>query len=129
RPDTDDPYPQLAQTAVQQGERAAKNILASIEGREQQPFRYNDKGVLVTIGRNRGVADTYGLRFTGLPAWIAWLVVHLILLVGFRSRILVLVSWIYIYVTYDFAGRIMHQRKRFPAAVPSLPGADREGER
>lgn len=113
-PYADEPYPQLAQTAVQQGERAAKNIIADIEGKPPRPFRYRDKGVLVTIGRNRGVAQTYGLRFTGFPAWFAWLAIHIVLLVGFRNRILVLVSWIYNYITFDFAVRIMHQRRRFP---------------
>ncbi len=113
-PQTGEPYPQLGQTAVQQGRRAGRNIVRDLENRPRQPFAYDDKGVLVTIGRNRGVADVAGLQFTGFPAWIAWLAIHLMLLVGFRNRLLVLTSWIYNYVTYDFAVRILRNVRTFP---------------
>ena len=113
-PETGEPYPQLGQTAVQQGRHAGRNILLALANRPVRPFKYQDKGVLVTIGRNRGVADLYGHQFTGLPAWIAWLGVHLLLLVGFRNKLLVMASWIYSYVTYDFAVRILRQRRSFP---------------
>ena len=113
-PKTGEPYPRLGQTAVQQGRHAGRNIRLALADRPAEPFEYRDKGVLVTIGRNRGVADLHGLQFTGLPAWIAWLGVHLMLLVGFRNKVLVLTSWIYSYVTYDFAVRILRQRRPFP---------------
>ena len=106
-------YPQLGQTAVQQGTLVARNIRRSIAGQTQLPFRYHDKGVLVTIGRNKGVAEVSGVEITGLLAWLAWLGVHLMLLVGFRNRLLVLASWIYSYVTYDFAVRVIRQRRQF----------------
>lgn len=113
-PKTGAPYIQLAQTAVQQGRQTGQNILRNIAGLPSKPFEYNDKGVLVTIGRNRGVADVAGSQFTGFPAWVAWLGIHLVLLVGFRNRLLVLMSWIYSYVTYDFAVRILRNVKTFP---------------
>ncbi|MEZ4521815.1 MAG: NAD(P)/FAD-dependent oxidoreductase [Thermomicrobiales bacterium] len=113
-PETDEPYPQLAQTAVQQGERTGKNILRAVRGKPLKPFHYADKGVYVTMGRNKGVAQVARLEFTGFPAWFAWLGIHLILLAGFRNRILVLTSWIYSYFTYDFAVRVIHRRRRFP---------------
>lgn len=113
-PDTDKLFPQLAQTAVQQGAHAGQNILRSIRNQALQPFRYNDKGVYVTMGRNKGVAQVSGFEFTGFPAWLAWLGIHLILLVGFRNRVMVLASWIHSYVTYDFAVRVIHRRHQFP---------------
>ena len=111
---TGEPYPQLAQNAVQQGAHIAQNILGDLAGQPALPYRYKDKGVYVTIGRNKGVAQVSGFEFTGLPAWIAWLGIHLILLAGFRNRLLVLASWIYSYVTYDFAVRVIHRRRQFP---------------
>lgn len=113
-PATGEPYPQLGQTAVQQGAHAGRNILRTLSGSSANPFEYTDKGVLVTIGRDRAVADLYGLQFTGRLAWFAWLGIHLMLLVGFRNRLLVLTSWIYSYVTYDFAVRILRRRRAFP---------------
>lgn len=112
--DTGEPYPQLAQTAVQQGALVAENILRTMRQQPRRSFRYSDKGVYVTIGRNKGVAQVAGLEFTGLPAWLAWLGIHLILLVGFRNRVMVLASWIHSYVTYDFAVRVIHRRRPFP---------------
>lgn len=111
---TGEPYPQLAQNAVQQGAHIAENILRDAADQPPRPYRYKDKGVYVTIGRNKGVAEVSGFEFTGLPAWIAWLGIHLILLAGFRNRLLVLASWIYSYVTYDFAVRVIHRRRPFP---------------
>lgn len=113
-PETGEPFPQLGQTAVQQGTHVGRNILRDAAGQPMQRFTYSDKGVFVTIGRNRGVADVSGLQFTGFPAWVAWIVIHLMLLAGFRNRVLVLVSWIYNYVTYDFAVRILRERRAFP---------------
>ena len=113
-PKTGKPFPQLGQNAVQQGAHTGRNILRAVVGQPMLPFRYNDKGVLVTIGRNRAVADFSGIQITGFPAWVAWLVIHLMLLVGFRNRVLVLISWIFNYVTYDFAVRILRNVRSFP---------------
>lgn len=90
--------PQVAQVAMQQGARAAKNIAASLEGRPLKPFEYFDFGVLAVIGRNAAVADMAGRTFTGFPAWVLWLAIHLVKLIGFRNRALVLVNWAWNYL-------------------------------
>lgn len=113
-PDTGEPFPQLGQTAVQQGRLAGRNIARDMRGLPPMPFSYDDKGVWVTIGRNKGVAQFAGREFAGPFAWVAWLVIHLMLLAGFRNRLLVLISWIYNYVTYDFAVRVILRRHVFP---------------
>lgn len=118
-PDTGEPFPQLGQNAVQQGKQAALNILRDMRGKPPKPFRYSDKGVWVTIGRNKGVAQFMGREFTGLFAWLAWLFIHLMLLASFRNRLLVFMSWVYSYVTYDFAVRIIHRRRLFPSQTPA----------
>lgn len=108
------PLPQVAPTANQQGAWAARNILRRIHGKRELPFRYRDKGNLVTIGRNHAVGEVKGLRFSGHMAWLTWLAVHIYYLTGFRNRLMVLGNWIYSYFTYDFAVRVIHQRHQFP---------------
>ena len=71
------------------------------------PFRYIDKGNLATIGRARAVADVKGLHFGGFAAWVAWLVVHLLYLVGFQNRLLVLIRWAYSFVTRNRGARLI----------------------
>ncbi|MHA3771722.1 NAD(P)/FAD-dependent oxidoreductase [Verrucomicrobiota bacterium sgz303538] len=94
------PLPGVAPVAIQQGQHAAENILAAISGEPLQPFHYHDKGSMATIGRRAGVADIGGFRFGGLLAWLAWLLVHLIFLIGFRNRIFVLFEWAWAYFTF-----------------------------
>jgi NADH dehydrogenase len=93
--------PQIAPVAIQQGRAAARNIARSLAGQPPEPFRYRDQGQLATIGRSRAVANVFGLRFSGRTAWWVWLVVHVMKLVGFRNRAVVLVNWAYSYFTYD----------------------------
>jgi NADH dehydrogenase len=100
-------YPMVAPVAIQQGKRAGRNILALIAGEPQQPFRYFDKGQMATIGRRAAVFDAFGVRLTGFLAWIGWLFVHLIALIGFRNRLIVLANWVYNYFTYDRGVRLI----------------------
>ena len=93
--------PQVAQVAIQQGEHAADNVLRALRGVPLVPFVYRDKGSMATIGRSRAVAVIGRLRLDGLLAWWAWLVVHLVMLIGFRNRLVVLVNWAWNYVTFD----------------------------
>src|SRR5213595_1603329 len=93
--------PQVAQVAIQQGELAAENVLRARRGEPLLPFRYADKGVMATIGRSRAVAVVKGVHLQGRLAWWAWLVVHLVMLIGFRNRLVVLVNWAWNYFTYD----------------------------
>jgi NADH:ubiquinone reductase (H+-translocating) len=104
---TGEPLPGVSPVAIQQGRHAARNILAMIKGRKPQPFHYWDKGNIATIGRNKAVADLKFMHLTGLPAWLAWLFVHIVFLVGFRSRLLVLFQWAWAYFTFDKGARLI----------------------
>jgi NADH dehydrogenase len=94
------PLPGLAAVAMQEGRAVARSILADISGHARRSFHYKDKGQMATIGRKKAVAEIRGLKFTGLFAWLAWLLVHIYYLIGFKSRILVLVQWAWSYLTY-----------------------------
>jgi NADH:ubiquinone reductase (H+-translocating) len=100
-------YPMVAPVAIQQGEAAARNILRQIKGEQPLPFQYRDRGTMATIGRRAAVAQVAGLRLTGGLAWLAWLFVHLMSLVGFRNRVLVFLNWAYGYLSYDRGARII----------------------
>ena len=97
--------PQTAPVAKQQGRWAAQNILRILAEKEPLSFRYRNAGQLATIGRSRAVAEIFGFRFSGSLAWWVWLLAHLIFLVGFRNRAVVLVNWAYSYFTYDRGAR------------------------
>lgn len=95
------PLPMLAPVAVQQGKAAARNILRQINGREPEPFHYENRGTMVTIGRNAAVAYVWGRAFTGFLAWLLWLGIHLYNLIGFRNRLLVLINWAWDYLFFE----------------------------
>jgi NADH dehydrogenase len=101
------PYPMLAQVALQQGDLAARNILRSIAGEPPLAFRYRDRGTMATIGRRMAVAHVFGLQFSGSLAWLLWLIVHLLAIIGLRNRVLVLLNWAWNYVRYDRASRLI----------------------
>lgn len=105
------PLPGLSPVAMQQGRHAARNIRALLAGGWADKFEYFDKGTMATIGRNRAVADAGFMRFSGLPAWLAWLFVHIIFLVGFRNKLLVLINWTLAYVTYGRGARLITGRQ------------------
>ena len=101
-------YPQLAPVAMQQGRHAAHQIVRRLQGRPTRPFRYVDKGTMATIGRSTAVAELpFRIRFRGFPAWVCWLGLHLIYLIGFRNRLNVLVNWAWNYVTWDRGARLI----------------------
>jgi NADH dehydrogenase len=101
------PLPGVSPVAMQQGRHAARNIVAMIESRKTKRFRYWDKGSMATIGRNKAVADLNFIRLSGKPAWLVWLFVHIIFLVGFRNRIAVLMQWAWAYVTFNKGARLI----------------------
>jgi NADH dehydrogenase len=101
------PLPGVAQVAMQQGKRAAANIMRAIDGRSTLPFRYLDLGNLATIGRNSAVADIRGLRLTGFIAWLVWAVVHIFNLIGFENRLLVALQWLWSYLTLQRGARLI----------------------
>ena len=101
------PLPGVAQVAMQQGVWAADNIQRRIAGRATRSFRYRDLGNMATIGRNSAVADLRGLRLTGFAAWLAWAVVHILNLIGFRNRVLVALQWLWSYLTFSRGARLI----------------------
>jgi NADH dehydrogenase len=101
------PLPQVAQVAIQQGRATARNILRIAGGREPEPFRYKDPGMLAVIGRNAAVAHVFGFAFRGLTAWLLWLGIHISWLIGFRNRALVLLNWGWNYVFFRRAVRLI----------------------
>ncbi|MDQ6622734.1 MAG: NAD(P)/FAD-dependent oxidoreductase [Verrucomicrobiota bacterium] len=101
------PLPGVSPVAMQQGRHAARNILAMIDERPPQRFYYWDKGSMATIGRNKAVADLRYVHFSGLPAWLAWLFVHVLFLVGFRNRVAVLLQWAWAYISFNKGARLI----------------------
>jgi NADH dehydrogenase len=104
---TGEPLPGVSPVAMQQGRHAAHNILLMVDGEKPQRFWYFDKGSMATIGRNKAVADLKLVHFSGLPAWLAWLFVHIIFLVGFRNRLAVLLQWAWAYLTFNKGARLI----------------------
>ena len=104
---TGEPLPGVSPVAMQQGRHAARNILRMIRGQTPQRFHYFDKGSMATIGRNKAVADLKLVHLSGLPAWLAWLFVHIIFLVGFRNRLVVLFDWAWAYLTFNAGARLI----------------------
>src|SRR3982075_2446843 len=116
---TGKPLPGVSPVAMQQGRHAAKNVLAMIANRKPRRFRYWDKGSMATIGRNKAVADLKYVHLSGLPAWLAWLFVHIMFLVGFRNRLAVLFQWAWAYFTFNAGARLItrnFQAERRPPA-------------
>src|SRR5207247_2191959 len=101
------PLPMMAPVAIQMAETAVANIRRRIAGEPPVAFRYRDPGSLATIGRNAAVAYIRGIGFTGFPAWVVWLVVHIIQLIGFRNKVFVLLNWAWDYFFYERAARLI----------------------
>lgn len=106
----DQAYPMVAQVAIQQGKHAARNILAAVAGESLQPFKYFDYGSMATIGRRAAVFDAFGIRLSGRIAWFGWLFVHILYLIGFRNRLIVLTNWAYNYFARERAVRLITGR-------------------
>ncbi|NRD22695.1 NAD(P)/FAD-dependent oxidoreductase [Winogradskyella litoriviva] len=100
-------HPQVAQPAIQQGYLLGKNLLRLIDNQPLKPFVYKDKGSMATIGRNKAVVDLKHYKFGGFFAWFVWMFVHLMSLVGFRNRVIVLFNWTYNYINFDKAARLI----------------------
>ncbi|MEL7339065.1 MAG: NAD(P)/FAD-dependent oxidoreductase [Bacteroidota bacterium] len=102
-------HPQVAPAAIQQAENLASNIMRLIrnQGEELKTFTYFDKGSMATIGRNKAVVDFRKLHMSGFVAWLAWMFVHLLYLIGFRNKLVVFVNWVWSYFTYDKGVRII----------------------
>lgn len=104
---TGQPLPGVAQVAIQQGRNAARNILRDLRKEPRRPFHYVDKGNMAVIGRSAAVAEIAGLAVSGLPAWLMWCFIHILYLVGFRSRLVVFVEWAWAYLSYERSARLI----------------------
>ncbi len=104
---TGEPLPGVAPVAIQQGRAAAANAWRRLAGEATRPFRYRDRGSMATVGRAAAVAVIGPLRLSGLPAWLAWLGVHITFLIGFRNRFLVLFEWAWAYSTWQRGARLI----------------------
>ncbi|MBL7768125.1 MAG: NAD(P)/FAD-dependent oxidoreductase [Flavipsychrobacter sp.] len=102
-------HPQVAPVAIQMADNLANNLLAQLSGAEQKTFRYRDKGAMATVGRNLAVVDVPKpkLHFAGFLAWLVWMALHLMLILGVKNRLFVFLNWLYNYVTYDQSLRLI----------------------
>ena len=103
--------PGLGSSAMQMGSLAATNILRRLEGQPPKLFTYKDKGSMATIGRNRAIAQVGALKLSGFIAWLAWCLVHVLLLIGFKNKALVLLEWAWSYVTGSGSVRLITGRE------------------
>ena len=100
-------HPMMAQPALQQGALLGKNIIRLIANQQLEPFIYNDKGSMATIGRNKAVVDLPNYHFSGVFAWFVWMFVHLFSLIGFKNKAVVFLNWVYNYIRFDREGRLI----------------------
>lgn len=112
-------HPQLAQPAMQQGELLAKNFERMLREQEMKPFTYKDLGSMATIGRNLAVVDLPFWKFQGFFAWMTWMFVHLISIVGVKNRLLIFINWLWNYVTYDQSLRLIIKPKILKEKEPT----------
>jgi len=99
--------PMVAPVAIQQGQQLAKNLIRASKGQEQKIFKYRDKGSMATVGRNRAVVDMPKFTIGGFFAWLIWMFVHLLSIVGFRNKLVVFSNWVWNYFTYDRGTRLI----------------------
>ncbi len=104
-------HPQLAQPAIQQGKLLAKNLKSLLRGNPLKEFIYKDLGSMATVGRNLAVVDLPFWHFQGFFAWLTWMFVHLIAIVGVKNRLLIFINWLWNYVTYDQSLRLIIRAK------------------
>jgi NADH dehydrogenase len=111
-------HPMMAQPAMQQGENLGKNLIRKSQEKSLLPFKYNDKGSMATVGRNKAVADLPKFKFQGVFAWFIWMSVHLYFLIGFRNRVVVFINWVYNYIKFDREARLIIRpfKKKYQAS-------------
>ena len=113
--------PGLAPVAIQQGKAAARSIIADLETKPRRRFHYIDKGSLATIGRAAAVGQIKKIHFSGFIAWLAWLFVHILYLIGFRNRLVVMIQWAWSYFTYERGARLITGDSRLPSWTKTHP--------
>ncbi|NRS88135.1 NADH dehydrogenase [Flavobacterium sp. 7E] len=109
-------HPMMAQPALQQGKALGENLVRLINKKPMKAFKYNDKGSMATIGRNKAVVDLPHYHFSGVFAWFVWMFVHLFSLIGFKNKAVVFLNWVYNYIRFDREGRLIirpYKKKSF----------------
>ena len=104
-------HPQVAQVAIQEGALLAKNLKGELKGKPFRQFSYKDLGSMATVGRNKAVADLPKFKFQGFFAWLVWMFVHLMSIVGLKNRLIIFINWVWNYVTYDQSLRLIIKPK------------------
>jgi len=117
--------PGVAQGAIQSGKHAARMIVRRLHGKPTEPFRFKDLGIMATIGRKAAVAVVGRRHFWGFPAWFLWLSIHIVWLIGFRNRLVVLLDWLWAYLRYQSSARVILTEPPAPAA-PAEPAKSAE---
>lgn len=117
------PVPGVAPAAIQMAENAAANILRDLGGKARQNFKYKDKGSMATIGRNRAIVEIGSWKFSGFFAWLMWLFVHIISLIGFKNRLYVLSEWFWAYLTRERSARLIMGDAEELKTAPALSEA------
>lgn len=102
-----EPVPGVSPAAMQMGTLTARNILDELKGKPRKHFIYVDKGSMATIGRSKAIAQVFGMKFRGLIAWLMWLFLHVVFLIGFRNRLFVLMGWFWAYLTRERSARLI----------------------
>jgi NADH dehydrogenase len=133
---TGTPLPGVAQVAMQGGRAAARNIVRTLSHEPRERFRYRDKGSMATIGRAKAIAEIGRVKLTGFVAWLAWLFIHVLFLIGFRNRVAVFMEWAWSYLTWQRGARLItggvrpdNVLQRLGLEVPAEGGSEPEAER
>jgi NADH:ubiquinone reductase (H+-translocating) len=120
--------PGVAQVAIQQGNWVAETIARDLENQPRRNFHYHDKGSLATIGRAAAVAQIGKLALSGYFAWLAWLFIHILFLIGFRNRLLVMIQWAWSYLTYERGARLITGGDELPGWIEPQPESRPESQ-
>ncbi len=113
-------HPQVAQPAIQQGHHLATNLILQARHGQMRPFVYKDLGTMATVGRGKAVVDLPTVKFSGFFAWLAWLFVHLVNIIGVKNRLVILINWAWNYITYDQSLRVIIKPKLPKASLDAV---------
>ncbi len=119
------PIPGVARAAIDGGRYAAADIVRGLRGEPRPPFHFDNPGMLATIGRGAAIAEFGKLKLSGFVAWAAWLLIHILFLIGFRNRFAVVLEWAVAYLTYDRGARLITGTLPVTEAVPEAPAPRR----
>ncbi|MEO9006177.1 MAG: NAD(P)/FAD-dependent oxidoreductase [Candidatus Dormibacter sp.] len=116
--------PMLAPVAMQEARLASRNLRALVNGKPLRRFHYRDKGIMATVGRNAGIAQAGKVQVAGFLGWLAWLMIHLLFIIGFRRKLFVLLSWAWNYLSYDRPIRLILWTNGAPSEQPAEQRAE-----